>query len=118
MALQKRTTNYDVKTVREALNILDEAANESSDEIKKMLTKDYRTFRQTLKDASPRVRGALNDLTKEPLEIARIKAKHAYQVSKDTAKDIDHSVHKNAWSYLGGTAFTAGILGYFLGRKK
>ena len=36
----------------------------------------------------------------------------------DVATDIDKSVHKNPWAYIGGTAAAALLFGFLLGRSR
>lgn len=102
--------------IAEALKLLEDAAKHQKDELKKIACGKF----DSLKDAIFDEHGL-----REKLAVAGQKAtemaKHMKEVSEEKAKEIaenvDESVHKNPWPYIGGVAVGALLLGFILGRK-
>ena len=97
----------DIKTLRDALSIIEAASQENGTELRQMLANDYHGVKKAVFLATPE--GAWNSV------------KHAKNVAVDftvdKAKDVDQSVHDHPWYYIGGAALISAIIGYLLGRS-
>lgn len=78
-------------SINETLRMLDEAASESSSEIKKM-GKESIAYLAEAKDK-------------------------VVESTKNAAKKVDEKAHESPWYFVGATAAVVGIAGFFLGRK-
>lgn len=78
-------------SINDTLRMLDEASEESSNELKKM----GRESLAYLSQAKDKV----------------------VEKSKEAAKKVDESAHESPWYFIGATAAIVGIAGFFLGRK-
>jgi len=83
------------KTLGHALNILNDAARESTKEIKGVLTE-------------------IRDTSKEALFNTQEKL---VEEGRKTARFVNYSAHKNPWQYIGATAAVASVAGFLAGRK-
>jgi ElaB/YqjD/DUF883 family membrane-anchored ribosome-binding protein len=98
---------FDDKQINEALELLNEVARDKKVELQSMVSNKYGELRTAIGG----VAGKLQHDVVETYNRSREKA-------KELASEVDESVHKNPWPYLGGTALGFLILGYFLGRSK
>ncbi len=99
--------------ISEALKLLEEAAKEKKDDIKKMVEEKYLGLRDILSDT------ALNmaEMKRKAVEAAKKAGEVTWEKSKEAAAVVDENVRKNPWYYIGGVAVSALLLGYILGRK-
>jgi ElaB/YqjD/DUF883 family membrane-anchored ribosome-binding protein len=101
------TDRFDDKRINEALELLNEVAKDKKAELQGMISHKY----EDLHSAIGGVAGRVQQNVVEGFHRGKEKA-------KELACDVDESVHKNPWPYIGGTALGFLILGYFLGRSK
>ena len=80
------------KKFEEALHLLNEAAKEKKEDVVKLLSEKY----SHIKDA---------------LDEGRDKAAEVFE-------DVDKTVRKNPWPYIGGVAIGALLFGFILGNQK
>ena len=106
-----------VSSIGNALDVLDDAARESSAEIKQMISHDYRRLKEILSDVKPVAKSAISEISDASRDAAYEARDRAVKFTKETARQVDESVHENAWYYLAGSALVAGTLGFLLGRK-
>jgi len=97
----------EIKNLREALAVIEEASQKDSSELKNMLAHEYGGLKKAVFLSTP--------------ESAWKTIKHAKEValdySIDKAKVVDRSVHDHPWYYIGGAALISSIIGYLLGRS-
>lgn len=97
----------EVKSLREALAIIEEASKNDQNELKSMLANEYHGLKKAVFLSTP--------------ETAWKSIKHAKEVAfdytADKAKVVDRSVHDHPWYYIGGAALVSAIIGYLLGRS-
>lgn len=97
----------DVKNLRDALAIIEEASKNESAELRNMLATDYSGVKKAVFLATPE--SAWKSI-KQAKEVA-------LDYTVDKAKMVDRSVHDHPWYYIGGAALVSAIIGYLLGRS-
>jgi len=95
------------KRITEALELLNQAAKEKKVELEEMISHKFSDLRSL-------VEGVKEKMQKETADAYR-RSKEKIQ---DVLSEVDESVHKNPWPYIGGAAAAALLLGYLLGRAK
>lgn len=110
--------NEQIKSIDHALETLNEAAQDSSDEIRSMMEKDYKKLKSLFSDTRPQIRSAINELSEASYESAQRAKDQVIEQSKDAAKSVDDSVHNSPWLYIGGAAAAGALAGYLVSRKK
>ncbi|MCB0355559.1 MAG: DUF883 domain-containing protein [Bdellovibrionales bacterium] len=96
----------EIKSIEHALQTLNDAAKDSSREIKSMVDRDYRKLKSVLADVKPEVKHAFREL-----------GDASQQQLSEVKETVDESVRKHPWLYVGGATAIAGLLGYVLGRR-
>jgi len=98
---------FDDKRINEALELLNAAARDKKEELQTALANKYTDLSSVF--------GSITDQMKQ-------RVASTYEAGKqkvvDVATDIDKSVHKNPWAYIGGTAAAALLFGFLLGRSR
>jgi ElaB/YqjD/DUF883 family membrane-anchored ribosome-binding protein len=95
------------KRINEALDLLNELAKEKKSELEQMISEKYGELKSAFG-------GTAETIKKQAHEVYE----HAAEKAKSIASEVDKSVRKNPWPYLGGTALGFLIIGFFLGRPK
>ncbi len=112
------STHASNEKIEEALKLLEEAAREKKDEIQNLISDKYVHLRSALGETSRSVIESLAANEKRAIEGIL----HAKDVTMEKMKKagtaVDEHVHTNPWSYIGGAAVAALLVGYILGRKK
>jgi len=103
--------------IQEALNLLSEAAREKRADFMNLVSDKYSDLRDAFYEGKSSFGQTVSDTTHKYAERFR----HASQVGQDRMRDIaaqlDENVHESPWSYIGGVALGALILGFLLGKK-
>jgi len=107
-----------MKSIRHAIEVLNDAARESSSEIKKMINQDYKQLKGTLVEAGPEVRDAFREMREASRESMVHAKDKVVETGKEAASQVNKTAHQHPWYFIGASATVAGILGFFLGRKK
>ena len=94
----------------DALRLLEEAAKEKKDELRKLASDKYCHLKEALT--------ATESTLEQSVAGARERAVEAAQRAKEIASDVNKSVHRSPWPYIGGAAAVSLLVGYILGRKK
>jgi ElaB/YqjD/DUF883 family membrane-anchored ribosome-binding protein len=99
--------------ISEALKLLEEAAKDKKNDLKKLVDEKYQGLKEVLSDTADNVA----EMKKKAIEAAKRAGEVTWEKSKEAAAVVDDNVHKNPWYYIGGVAVSALLLGYILGRK-
>ena len=102
----------------EALKLLEEAARDKQDDLRRLVTDKYMHLKSAIGDTEHTVIESLTAAGKRTLE-GTLHAKDAgAEKIRQASVSIDEHLHANPWPYVGGSALAALLLGYILGRKK
>ncbi len=93
--------------VKDALELLNSYAKDKRGELQDMLSNKYSNLKSVVGNVGARLQSDAADIYGTGKEKAQ-----------QIAHDVDASVHKNPWAFIGGAALGALILGYMLGRSK
>lgn len=105
------------KSLNHALSLLNDAADDSASEIRRMVNMDYNKLKRVFTEVKPDVKSALGeikDLTSESLIHAK---DNIVDSTKEAAHKVDESVHTHPWAYLGGVAAVSALAGFLYGRN-
>lgn len=103
--------------IADALNCLEEAAQEKKEELMNLVNGKYAHLRTALVNGEHAVGETLSAAKKRAID-ELIQAKEAStEKVKEAATAVDHHVHANPWPFIGGIAVVGLLAGYFLGRK-
>jgi len=106
-----------IKTISHALRILNDATTDSSEEIRRMASKDFQKLKRVLSDVRPEIRSAFSEVKQASAQsIINMKDK-VVSSTRQAARQVDEKAHSNPWYFVGGAAAVSTFLGYFLGRR-
>jgi ElaB/YqjD/DUF883 family membrane-anchored ribosome-binding protein len=98
---------FEDKRINEALELLNAAARDKTAELQAAMENKYTDLSSVVSAFTDKV---------------KTQATNTYEAGKqkvvDVATDIDKSVHKNPWAYIGGAAAAAMVFGFLLGRSR
>lgn len=109
---------HDIKSIDQALKVLDNAAKESTKEIRSMVDQDYSQLKQIFGEDKANVKSAFGEMKTATAESLYNAKEQVVATTQQTAQRVDESVHENPWVYIGGAALVTAIAGFLLGRKK
>ena len=98
-------TQASTEKFQEALALLNDAARDRGEELKKLAADKYTDLKAVLTVA-----------TNTSADWIKDRSKAAADTAKRAASTVDDSVHENPWPWIGGTAVVALVLGFLLGR--
>ena len=101
------TDRFDDKRINEALDLLNEMAKEKKADLQEMIHTKYGNLRSAVSGAAGKVQHDVAETYH-----------HGKEKVKELASEVDESVRKNPWLYIGGTALGCLILGFLMGRSK
>ena len=110
-------TNTSSENIAEALKLLEEAAKQKKDELRTVMTDKYSHLKSLIVESESSLAKSLSDAKKHAAEAAAHAKEVSVEKAKELAGDVDKSVHRNPWPYIGGTAVISLLLGYILGRN-
>ena len=98
---------FEDKRINEALELLNGAARDKKAELQAAMENKYTDLSAVVTEFSERMNNGMSK-----------KIETGKQKVAEVANDIDKSVHKNPWPYIGGAAAVALISGFLLGRSR
>ncbi len=97
---------FEDKRINEALDLLNAAARDKRVELQTAMENKYTDLSSVVSTFASNIGG---------------RAAEQYEAGKrkvvDMATDVNTSVHRNPWAYVGGAAVGATLVGYMLGRS-
>jgi len=105
------------KSIDEALDILDDYAQQRSDEIRDRIANRYSHLQATLSEAAPIIKNSARNFAKASKEGFNKAKGNVVDFTTKTAKTVDKSAHNNPWTFLACGAAASLILGFVLGKK-
>ncbi len=102
------------KKIDEALNLLNEAAREKKDELRKLVGEKYSNIREVLTEVAMNNKEILNQvkrITKDAVEQGQERLSTA-------VTDLEDNVRQKPWPFLGGAAIAGLLLGYMMGARR
>jgi len=112
------TTKTSSENIAEALKLLEEAAKLKKDELKSVMSDKYTHLKSVIVEAEGSLVKSLSCAKNHAVEAAAHAKEVGVEKAKELAGDVDASVHRNPWPYIGGTAVIGLLLGYVLGRDR
>ncbi len=112
------TTKTSSENIAEALKLLEEAAKQKKDELKSVMSDKYMHLRNAIIETESGLVRSLSDARKHAVEAAAHAKEVGVEKARELAGEVDESVHRNPWPYIGGTAVVGLLLGYVLGRDR
>ncbi len=107
----------EIASLKRALEIINDAAKDSSQELQSMVKGDYRYIKSYFAEAGPQVKEKLMDFKDQSVRKVSEFSDNVSERSKEFGHAVDMDLRERPWSYVGGTAVAAGIFGYLLGRS-
>jgi ElaB/YqjD/DUF883 family membrane-anchored ribosome-binding protein len=98
---------FDETRINEALELLNAVARDKKAELQAAMENKYTDLSSVF--------SAFTDQMKDR---ATVQFEAGKQKMVDVATDIDKSVHKNPWAFVGGAAAAAILFGFLLGRSR
>ncbi len=98
----------------EALKLLNDAAKEKKGDFTKLISEKYQNIKEALTEVASTNKDIMESVTKT---ISDNLQEGKEKVSQYT-KGIDKSVHQSPWTFIGGVAAGALLLGFILGNSK
>ena len=99
--------------VKEALEILNEAAQDEKQELKQLLGNKYGDLRSFITDVEHRVEDKAGRGVERVVDFER----RAEARARDSKERVEAKVHEQPWHAMGVAAVGALVLGYLMGRK-
>lgn len=111
------STHTSNENIAEALKLLEEAAKQKKDELRSVMTDKYTHLKNLIIENESSLVKSLSDAKKHAAEAALHAKEVSVEKAREIACDVDKSVHRNPWPFIGGTAVISLLFGYILGRN-
>ncbi len=111
--VEKSTTSN--QKLSEALELVNEAAVEKREDLRRMISGKYEHIREALNGSN--IKDSIDTAKKSAADAACRAKEVSEEKVKEIATQVDQNVHANPWPYIGGTALAALLLGFILGKK-
>jgi ElaB/YqjD/DUF883 family membrane-anchored ribosome-binding protein len=106
------------ENIEAALKLLDEAAKQKKDELRKVMSDKYTNLRSLIMENESSLMESLTTAKDHAFEAATDVKEAGVEKAREIARDVDNGVHQNPWSYIAGSAVVGVLLGYILGQSR
>jgi MYXO-CTERM domain-containing protein len=113
-----RTKQLNADKIEEALELLALAAKQKKSELMDIVSDKYSDLKDALFDGRGRLAQSLSETTKRAAESVREAGHRGQEKVRDFVVQVDDNVHSSPWSFIGGAALGALILGFIFGRRR
>ncbi len=113
-----RTKQLNADKIEEALELLSLAAKEKKSELMDIVSEKYSDLKDALFDGRTNLAQSLSDTTKRAAQSVREAGHRGQEKVRDFVVRLDDNVHSSPWSFIGGAAIGALILGFIFGRRE
>jgi ElaB/YqjD/DUF883 family membrane-anchored ribosome-binding protein len=103
-----------VDKIDDALRVLNEAAPQKQEEIRRMIKKNYRNVKSMMKEWEEEAKDSLENLGDRVSQFQH----DVVDQAKKTSKKVDRQVHEHPWSYIGGAALVGLAAGVLIGWRR
>ena len=100
--------------IQEALELLNDAAQEKKDEVYELLGSKYESLREIFEDAAQNGHELVGEAKKRIAKGLQVEEKKI----KEIASQMDKKVRRKPWVFLGSVALGSLVLGLIFGGKK
>lgn len=106
------------KSIDEALALLEEAARQRRDGLREAVVGKCAHLKDMVMDAEGSILRSLVNAKDQALNAAAHAKDVSLEKAREIAGDVNKNVHQNPWPYIAGTAATAVLVGFLLGRSR
>jgi ElaB/YqjD/DUF883 family membrane-anchored ribosome-binding protein len=111
-------TTITSENIADALNILEDAAVQKKDELKRVIADKYVNLRGMIMESEKGFIKTLTNAKTQAVEAVLHAKELGTEKGLELAKGLDKNVHVNPWPYIGGTAVIGLLLGFIIGRNQ
>ena len=109
-----KANNSKQKKFEEALQLLNEAAQDKKGEIENLLGEKYDNIREAIEEAISKNKSHFNRVRK----LVESSIDEGQGRVKQKTDQVNKEIRDNPWKYLGGTALGAVLLGFIMGSSR
>lgn len=110
--------NTSTENIAAALKLLEEAAKQKKDELRTVISDKYTNLKGLIIESESNLMKSLTTAKDHALEAVAHAKDVSVEKAREIACDVDKSVHRNPWPYIGGAAVIGVLLGYILARNR
>ncbi len=104
------------KNIVAALNLLENAAEQTKDELQAIMSDGYSNLKSLLGVNDSGLVDSLSAVKDQAIEATTHAKDAGLRKVRDLADDVDQGLHQNPWPYIAGSAAAGLVLGLILGR--
>ncbi|MFH1983473.1 MAG: hypothetical protein ABIL58_16645 [Pseudomonadota bacterium] len=109
--------NNSSESISAALKILEEAAKQKKDELKKIMSNKYKNLSSLFMENESSLKESLSTAKDHVFDAATHAKEAGVEKVSDMAREVDNGVHQSPWPFIAGSAMFGVLLGFILGRS-
>lgn len=110
-------TAYHPTKIQQALELLNEAAQEKREELFETLNGQYEDFRDVLEDVNKNVQRRASNIRKKGETFMRDQEEKIEKTAAKTKENVEKRIHKRPWLAMSSVALSAWLVGFAMGKK-